>query len=95
MKVKRSLAITTKYMGPTNTKGARIKASVVGGTESFTLSYEHDQDAYNNSALAMALLVQKLVTLGRFGACGLAPRWPDVATVSPTGNGYTFHLPTE
>jgi hypothetical protein len=35
-------AIITKYIGPSNTKGARIKAIASAG--SVTISYDHNQD---------------------------------------------------
>ena len=35
-------AIVTKYIPPTNTKGARIKATAMSG--SVTISYDHEQD---------------------------------------------------
>lgn len=35
------MLITTKYLGPTNTRGARIKATAVGRNRSVTVSYPH------------------------------------------------------
>jgi len=37
-----SIAIHTKYVGPTNTKGARIKASCVRGREKLSVSVSFD-----------------------------------------------------
>ena len=43
-------AIITKYIGPTNTRAARIKATCAGG--SLTVSYDHalDLDAQHHAA---------------------------------------------
>ena len=34
--------IITKYLGPTNTRGARIKATASGSGKSVTISYPHE-----------------------------------------------------
>jgi hypothetical protein len=34
--------IVTKYLGPTNTRGARIKATASGGRYSVTIGYPHE-----------------------------------------------------
>jgi len=46
--------ITTKYLGPTNTKGSRIKASCEGGSITVSLDYgvEIEQD-YMKAAKAL------------------------------------------
>ena len=44
-------AITVKYLGPTNSRGARVKAS--GGTGNVTLPFRHDQDMRQNVAAAV------------------------------------------
>jgi hypothetical protein len=49
-------AITTKFIGPTNTRGSRVKAFLPSGL-SVTLSWDHaiDPDAnHRNAALACA-----------------------------------------
>lgn len=47
--------ITTKYHGPTNTKGARISATTTGGKRIYIpFDYEHD-DTHNHAAAAQAL----------------------------------------
>jgi hypothetical protein len=49
------IAIETKYLGPTNTKGARIKA--IGGKNSITVSFDCSaktvQDAHRIAAEAL------------------------------------------
>ena len=51
------LAIETRYMGPTNNLGSRIKATADNG-ESVTVGYPHDRhegaDAHSVAALALA-----------------------------------------
>jgi hypothetical protein len=54
-------AITTKYLGPTNTQGARIKATCDAG--SITVPYPHElsgQDVYVYAEAAAMVLVRKL-----------------------------------
>jgi hypothetical protein len=43
-------AIVTKYLGPTNSRGARIKASAWGGSK--TYGYEHGLNIERNHAAA-------------------------------------------
>jgi len=48
-------AITTKYLAPTNSRGARIKATAAAG--SVTVPYDHALNAFDNhhaAALAFA-----------------------------------------
>ena len=52
-------AIQTKYIGPTNFKGGRIKAKTASGI-SITLSYEHVLSIGGNHAQACKALVDKL-----------------------------------
>ena len=51
-------AITTKYLGPTNTQGARIKATCEAG--SITVGYRHDLSGDAVHAIAAMALVRKL-----------------------------------
>lgn len=51
-------AIQTKYLGPTNTKGSRIKATCAAG--SLTVSYSHALDIGMNHVRAAAQLQEKL-----------------------------------
>ena len=64
-------AITTRYLGPTNYRGARVKASAGTYRESVTIPYSYgdqrmDEDAHAAAAL---LLARKLGWPGRL-VCG-------------------------
>jgi hypothetical protein len=50
-------AIITKYIGPTNTKGARIKATASAG--SVTIGYPHELERDERHALAAKKLCEK------------------------------------
>ena len=43
-------AIVTKYLGPTNTRGARIKATCAWGSITRAYDYELDFDAQHHAA---------------------------------------------
>lgn len=47
-------AIVTKYLGPTNTKGGRIKATTDNGRYSVTIDYPHES-RYPHADAALAL----------------------------------------
>lgn len=49
-------AITTKYLGPTNTRGARIKATAACG--SITIPWDHALDACGNHHAAACALAR-------------------------------------
>ena len=51
-------AIETRYCGPTDTKGARIRASCEGG--SLYVSYDHALDPEENHYAAVTALCDKL-----------------------------------
>lgn len=51
-------AIETKYMGPTNHRGARIKATCIGG--SLIVNWDHSLDVFENHAVAAERLMDKL-----------------------------------
>ena len=70
-------AIETRYLGPTNTKGGRIKATAWTG--SVTVPYAHElsvQDAHKAAALT---LIDKMGWQGTFAQGGNAK-----------GDGYVF-----
>ncbi len=50
-------AIVTKYMGPTDFRGARVKATCDAGT--FTMSWDHELNASENHMLAATALANK------------------------------------
>lgn len=51
-------AIQTKFLGPTSTRGARIKASCAGA--SLTMGYDHACDPVDNHRTAATLLRDKI-----------------------------------
>ena len=69
--------IETKYFGPSNTKGSRIKASAWAG--SVTIGYDYALDAEDNHANAAMALAKKLGWGGDYVQGGNAK-----------GNGYLF-----
>ena len=50
-------AITTKYLAPTNSRGARIKATAEAG--SVTVPYDHALNAFDNHHAAAVALANK------------------------------------
>jgi hypothetical protein len=57
--IKPSESVHTQYMGPTNTRGARIKGTLIGG-KSVTVPYSYELSATDNHAnVAAALLKSK------------------------------------
>jgi hypothetical protein len=51
-------SITTKYIGPTNTRGSRIKATTAGGS-TLTIPYCH-ASGHGSHAMAAIQLARKL-----------------------------------
>ena len=70
-------AIETRYLGPTNTKGGRIKATAWAG--SVTVPYDHALNSEDNHRAAAMALVAKLQWPGTFAQGGNAK-----------GDGYYF-----
>ncbi len=70
--------IRTKYLGPTDHKGGRIKASI--GPDAVTLPYDHALSGSGNHKTAAHALATKL------GLEGSWARYTDHAT----GDGYVF-----
>lgn len=70
-------AIETKYLGPTNTKGGRIKATAWGG--SVTIGYPYALDAQDAHKAAADALIAKMGWQGTFAQGGNAK-----------GDGYVF-----
>jgi len=75
-------AITTKYIGPSNVKGSRIKASCDAG--SITIPYPHELSGQDVHAKAAMALVRKL-------------KWNNYGTwvCGGVGSGYVFCLVQE
>ena len=67
-------AIKTKYIGPTNFKGARIKASDCD-SNSITIPYPHELDSHQAHMLAAVKLCEKM-------------QWPIKLIQGSLGNDY-------
>lgn len=74
-------AITTKYLGPTNTKGSRIKATCNGG--SLTLGIDNATSVEENHRRAAVELAMDMGWYGRFQLIGGS---------LPKDAGYAFTL---
>ena len=61
-------AIETRYLGPTNTKGGRIKATAAAG--SVTISYDHALNSDANHKAAADALIAKMGWTGTFAQGG-------------------------
>jgi hypothetical protein len=73
-------AISTKYLGPSNVRGARVKATAEAG--SVTLSWDHRLNPPENHAAAAEALALK------FGWTG--PRYGQLVGGALPGSGYAF-----
>lgn len=61
-------AITTKYIGPSNVRGSRVKASCDAGT--VTVSWDHALNSSGNHEYAARVLLEKLGWSGEWvGGC--------------------------
>jgi hypothetical protein len=70
-------AIATKYLGPTNTRGGRIKATAWAG--SITVPYDYALDVKDNHKAAADDLIAKMGWTGTFAQGG-----------NTDGTGYYF-----
>jgi len=62
--------ITTKYFGPGNRRGARIRAAHTAGAHTVTLPWDHEYDAETNHRRAAVALAVKLGWDGEWiGGC--------------------------
>ena len=76
-KIRAYQAIVTKYYGPGNVKGSRIKATASGG--SVTVHLDHSLNIENNHAAAAKALAEKMGWGGCWYMGGL-----------PNDTGYAF-----
>lgn len=79
-------AIVTKYLGPTNVRGSRVKATASArsitlgkATASVTLGWDHSLNSEQNHARAAKALAEKLEWHGHWHAGGM-----------PNDSGYVF-----
>jgi len=70
-------AIVTKYIGPTNTRGSRVKATAAAG--SLTLAWDDSLNSERNHTRAAQALAEKF---------GWGGKW--YAGVPPTDVGFCF-----
>jgi len=54
-----SRAIITKYLGSTESRGSRIKATIVDYPQSLTIPWNYGEDAWANHLLAAKALAQE------------------------------------
>jgi hypothetical protein len=80
-------AIQTKYFGPGNVRGARVKASAEAG--SVTLSWDHSKGVEENHAAAAQALAEKFKWVGPRYGCLVGGALPRPAS------GYCFVFVTE
>lgn len=76
-------AIITKYLGPTNHRGSRIKATAWAG--SVTVSYDYSLDTVGNHKAAAQAICDKLNADNGFGAW-VIETW----AATPDTRGYAF-----
>ena len=83
-------AIETKYIGPANTKGGRIKAECWGGNT--TISYPHELNSDEAHKAAAQALIEKMTALalkhGGSRSIWNAGHW--VQGGNAKGTGYVF-----
>lgn len=73
------IAIATKFIGPTNNRPSRVKATSFKG--SVTVSWDHSLTVLQNHREAVRALIQKQQ---------LSYDFPSVYGELPDGTGYTF-----
>jgi len=74
--------VITKYLGPTNHRGSRVKATS-GAGRTVTVSWDSELDSHDNHAAAAALLVEQVLCLS-------ASQITLVGGVLPSDGGYAF-----
>jgi len=74
--------IVTKYLGPTNSRGSRVKATS-GSGKTATVSWDHELDAHDNHAAAATSLVWKALGIP-------ADNLTLIGGTLPTNDGYAF-----
>lgn len=66
-------AIITKYLGPTNTKGARVKAFASSARPSVIIPWDHAWSSERNHEFAARILKERLEWSGQLQAGSLSP----------------------
>lgn len=80
-------AITTKFLGPTNVRGSRVKATAAAG--SITVHWDHALNVDQNHAKAAEALVRKLGWTSE-RAEGYAGLWVAGGLPSEEGNVFVY-----
>lgn len=82
-------AIETRYLGPTNTRGGRIKASAYAG--SITVPYDHELNAdQNHYRAAMALAAKCGKHAEQYGGKSIWTHGEWTQGGNAKGDGYVF-----
>ena len=88
-------AIITKYLGPTNFRGSRVKASAQAG--SVTIPWDDAKDSANNHIAAALALIRKYGWNDPNRSHMRSPhQWAGRMAMgaTPDGKGYCFVIPT-
>jgi hypothetical protein len=80
-------AITTKFLGPTNFRGSRVKATCQA--KSITVSWDHALDTNENHREAALSLATLLGWSGTWEAGGLPDGTGNVYVLGEYGDGFT------
>ena len=80
-------AITTRHLGPTNTRGARVKATAYAG--SVTLEWDHSLNSFSNHVRAAHALAKEFGWSGEWLSGGL----PGEGYVFVNHDGADFSIP--
>lgn len=83
----RTGAIQTTYFGPTDHRGSRVQAKLLGSGKRLTLPWDHALDSLDNHAAAARALWRKVDTAGLPEPCTENLSW---AGSSVAGGGYVF-----
>lgn len=83
-------AIVTKFLSPTNTRGARIKATAQAG--SVTVGYDYGLNSDDNHKRAAEALAAKFEWRGRWFDGGAPDGCGNVYVWAPFGSNPAFHL---
>ena len=78
------MLIRTKFLGPTDTRGSRVKATSAGG-KSLTKDWNYELSSDANHAMAATLLANKLTEVGSSSPVKWIRRWDKDGTCIHVG----------
>lgn len=84
-----AVAIKTQFLGPTNHRGARVKATHMLSGASATVSWSYESDIEDNHEYAVLALLRKI------GRNDVANPPPKMARAPVNGGGYVYVEVTE